>query len=721
MKAVTLALSATAMLLSAGCGEPAPGPEITRHPRPANTPPAADAGDKQILFGDLHVHTTYSMDAYEKSLSFLGGEGAHPPADACDFARYCSQLDFWSINDHAEFLTPERWDNTKDSIRQCNAVSPDQQNPDMVSFLGWEWTQIGATPEKHYGHKNVILAAEDEASIPARPVHSARELQEFQVEMDTVGVAGERLKRLFYDNSNFSEHWNYLRFAMDTFSTKACDPEVNTLDLPTHCSESAPTPDELFSRLDQWRSDYVVIPHGNSWGLYTPPGSNWRKQLQGAMHNPARQTLIEVYSGHGNSEEFRAWRATDYGADGGSYCPPPGDGYLPCCWRAAQLVHERCADPDSTQCREQMERAKSNYLAAGSSGHLTLTGVTNNDWLNCGQCEDCFLPAFSFRPRTSAQAALATSNIDARGSRNFRFGFIASSDNHSARPGTGYKEYARGQMTDVTGATERWAKLQKPEPQAFGTRAPDAIKANTDNVFNTTRRDSFLYTGGLVAVHSEGRNRGAIWDAIKRREVYGTSGPRLLLWFDLLKGDGQIPMGGETAQNHSPTFRVRALGSTVQHPGCPEFVSSALPQQRLQRLCHNECFNPGDERYGIERLEIVRILPQQSAVEPLAALIQDPWRSFDCGGEETGCEVLFEDPEFTTLGRNAVYYVRAVQQATPTINAANLRCEYDAQGRCVVVRPCRGDYRTPAEDNCLAEIEHRAWSSPIFVDYKRPD
>jgi hypothetical protein len=131
---------------------------------------AAPAAEKSILFGDLHVHTTFSADAFLASLPLMQGEGAHPPADACDFARFCSQVDFWSINDHAEAISPRHWQETKESIRQCNAVAGDAANPDVVAFLGWEWTQVGLTPDDHYGHKNVLFRDTADDQVPARPI-----------------------------------------------------------------------------------------------------------------------------------------------------------------------------------------------------------------------------------------------------------------------------------------------------------------------------------------------------------------------------------------------------------------------------------------------------------------------------------------------------------------------------------------------------------------------
>ena len=81
-----------------------------------------------------------------------------------------------------------------------------------------------------------------------------------------------------------------------------------------------------------------------------------------------------------------------------------------------------------------------------------------------------------------------------------------------------------------------------------------------------------------------------------------------------------------------------------------------------------------------------------------------------------GCRVRFSDPDFEAGRRDSVYYVRAIQEASPTVNGDQLRCTRDEAGRCTRVTPCRAGEPTAYDDDCTAALEERAWSSPIFVD-----
>jgi hypothetical protein len=100
-------------------------------------------------------------------------------------------------------------------------------------------------------------------------------------------------------------------------------------------------------------------------------------------------------------------------------------------------------------------------------------------------------------------------------------------------------------------------------------------------------------------------------------------------------------------------------------------------------------------------------------------LIDNEWMVHQCAPGQTICELTFSDPEFAGGNRDAVYYVRAIEEPIDMINAANLRTTFDEQGNAVATSPCYGDYRTDASDECLAKAGHRAWSSPIFVGYKQ--
>ena len=684
----------------------------------------------QILFGDMHVHTTFSTDAFLWTLPIQRGTGLHSLADACDYARYCSAIDFWGISDHAEASTPRIWQDTKQSIRQCNEISKNTTDQDVVSFIGFEWTQVGATPEEHYGHKNVFFKDLDDAQLPARPIASAGVAT--RVIRDSAGVLPIAVPLL--DFSNRQIYYDFMKFMDGARAVPPCAQNTPSDQLGTQCYETAATPADLARKLiDEQKLNPLIIPHGTTWGFYTPANASLDKQLHPAMR-PESQPMIEVMSGHGNSEEYRNWRAT-IGTTQDPVCPAPSANYMPSCWRAGEIIRARCLKAgDSAQtCEESAKQARHNYVNVGIAGHLTVPGIEFEEWLNSGQCQDCFVPSFNYRPGGSVQYGLAISNF-AKGENTptrFRWGFIASSDTHRARPGTGYKDYQRLLTTEANGARDAvWAERLKPKFKDAALDNSEKLPRSIalprsyfrDNpsfgVTESERQSTFWLTGGLAAVHAQKRTREAIWDAMKQRNTYGTSGARILLWFDLVNhGRQNLPMGSEVTMAKNPTFTVKAVGSFVQNPGCPDFVEQGgVSSQRLESLCGGECYNPSDTRHKITRIEIIRIRPQAAAMEKVEKLIEDPWLVHTCPDNANGCSFTFTDKQYNATGRDTLYYARAVQEETPTTNADNLRCEYDAKGQCIAVNPCYGDYRTSGEDACLAPSSERAWSSPIYVN-----
>lgn len=675
----------------------------------------ADGSGKQILFGDLHVHTTYSMDAFFTAMPILGGEGAHPPADACDFARHCAALDFFSITDHAQELTPEHWAMEKEANRNCNAVGANEEDPDLIVFHGFEWTQIGVTPDEHYGHKNVIFRGLGDDEVTPRPITArggTRDVNPWRTLAPLMPVLG------VFDPFHRQDYAQFKWMADRVMELPPCPTDVGSRELPLDCMELAPTPDVLFEKLDEWGHDALVIPHGTAWGAYSPQGTSLDKQLRGAMYDPDRQPLVEIFSGHGNSEQYYSWREFLVDADGKRVCPEATPDYLPCCRRAAEIMRARCGDLDEAECEARVAEAVELALGAGIGfdGVFPETGAA--EWLDCGQARRGFKPDYGLRPRGTVQYALALRHDEGGEERRFRWGFIGSSDSHSARAATGFKQDPPKQgRTDMVGPrTAFHMSLLDRRAEPDDPQRPQEPKLGLAGVLAVERTGSFLYPGGIVAVHADARSRDAIWRALERRETYATSGPRMLLWFDLLGPERVHPMGSELASAMDPHFRVRAVGARKQRPGCPDEVRQALSPERIERLCMGECFHPSDERYRIERIEVVRIRPQRQPGEDVAALIEDPWRVFACDDEGDGCTVEFDDPEFVGAGRDAVYYVRALQEATPGLNAGNLRTEFDAEGRAVSVRPCGANAAEAPGDDCLAPVHERAWSSPIFVD-----
>jgi len=144
------------------------------------------------------------------------------------------------------------------------------------------------------------------------------------------------------------------------------------------------------------------------------------------------------------------------------------------------------------------------------------------------------------------------------GANPFKFGVVGSTDSHTSLVAVEEENFF-GKHTGKEPSDHRW-------------NTP-VLSTPSGNVMGWEQVSS-----GLAAVWATDNTREAIWDAINRSEVYGTTGPRILVRFwggwDFVAGDAAtrlpgevgytkgVPMGGELSSapaGKAPTFLVAAL------------------------------------------------------------------------------------------------------------------------------------------------------------------
>ena len=252
----------------------------------------------------------------------------------------------------------------------------------------------------------------------------------------------------------------------------------------------------------------------------------------------------------------------------------------------------------------------------------------------------------------------------------FKFGFIGSTDTHLGTPGLVDEDVFPGH-----GGAGKSFRTSIPEG------LPDDIEFNP---------------GGLAVVWAEENSRTSIFNALKRKEVYGTSGPRFLVRFFL----------GESLDKNLCS-QPEAI-SIAYSNGVPMGATSQADLISKARLFISASADQSLSDQFIEKLQVVKgsIIDGEIVTSVHDVMTHEP-TDLDldsCKIIGTGVRsmcMVWDDPSFKQ-GEEAYYYVRVI---------ANKSCRW-SHDLCLK----NSDYCEESNPNVPKFIQERAWTSPIWLE-----
>ncbi len=272
------------------------------------------------------------------------------------------------------------------------------------------------------------------------------------------------------------------------------------------------------------------------------------------------------------------------------------------------------------------------------------------------------------------------------GANPFRYGLIASTDTHIAAPGLTQEKGHPGHGGAGMGMGEG-------VPEGFS----DDIEFNP---------------GGLAVVWAEENSRDSIFSAMRRREVYATSGTRPVVRFfggweypgnlcersDFVEAAyaGGVAMGQDLPARSGATFRApRFAVSALQDPGTKSVPGT--PLQRIQIV--KGWLEDGEVR---ERVIEVAGGDNDASVEPSNCQARG-------AGDRQLCSV-WTDPDFDPE-MPAFYYARVLEN--PTCRWHQYQC-LESGIDCSVPESVPEGFAACCSDEIPKTVQDRAWTSPIW-------
>ena len=491
--------------------------------------PAANP-QRNAYFGDLHVHTTYSFDAYAfgtlatpyDAYRFALGEAIkHPTGFDMQLNK---PLDFYGVTDHAMFMgvAPVAADTTSDfSKHPFTEVVHDLNAPDNMD----RWS-LPRRIQSFGGLLRGLVPGIINGSVdPEESLSITRNAWADSIKAaDMYNDPGRFTTFVAYEYTTSSDDNGNLHRNV-VFENSDRLPKI-----PFSRMHSA-NPEDLWDWMDTLREDGVeslAIPHnsngsnGQMFKLVDWAGDPIDDDY--ALQRTRNEPLVEITQIKGTSETHPALSALDE-------------------WASFELMEFRVAtnlpsQPEGSYVRDALRRGLS----------LEAQGITNP----------------------------------------YTFGVIGSSDTH-----TGAAQNDESDFSSKLGVLSADAQLRGSVPfgsidgMLFNSVAPQAMTQVDNKTFVGGAQPSFG-ASGLAAVWAEENTREAIYAAFRRKETFATSGPRLRLRFfagydlpnDLMeKADGlaqayasAVTMGAGLAPgNGKPKFAIWAQAD-----------ASSQPLQRLQ-------------------------------------------------------------------------------------------------------------------------------------------
>jgi hypothetical protein len=269
----------------------------------------------------------------------------------------------------------------------------------------------------------------------------------------------------------------------------------------------------------------------------------------------------------------------------------------------------------------------------------------------------------------------------------FKFGFVGSTDVHNSLTAIEEDNFF-GKLPIQEPSPHRWDHVSK---EGFGK----------------TRYTWHYMSAGYAVVWATENTREAIWDAMQRREVYGTSGTRITLRF--FGGWGFTPADADTRY-------IADIGYTKGVPmGAdlpqrldgkpPTFLVAALKDPMFGNLDRIQIVKGwlGDDGVAQERVYDVvwgdperREIGADGKLTPVGSTVDVANATWADSIGDPSLAAVWTDPDFDPSQR-AFYYARVIEIPTPRWTA------YDQLRFGVEMDP-----EVPMTQ------QERAWSSPIW-------